>query len=241
MARFSNLRSKNKESTVYSWSPYSQATFANEPSMTMDSAGNLYGYASESSHIGASKLFQVSPKGVYTVVAQADSSSEYFNGGPTLQGTTLYGTANGGIGTLFSTSTSGGFSTIYTFLQGLPLSKLTQDAAGVLYGTSISVGGSGGSVFSFDPLTGVFTTLSANGGLGPVVLDRSGNVYWIFNSSDGLTNEVHEVVPSTGVETTLYAFPSGTNPGYQLVMDGGGNLYGNVCGSPCSVFKLTKN
>jgi uncharacterized repeat protein (TIGR03803 family) len=249
------LTTKNKESTLYEWFPYSQANFSSAPSLTMDSSGNLYGYDYENFiSSGGAEIFQVTQKGVYTSL-YPKAGGQFLNGGPIIRGATLYGTTDGNVeeyGSIFSLSTSGVFTNLYSFTDGddgaYPLVKLTQNASGTLYGTT-SAGGAynAGTVFSFNPSTTELTTLysfcalancadGGGAGTGPVILDSAGNIYGIASGGSNGYGVVYQVT-ALGVETVLFSGSSTIPLGYDLVMDASGNLYGTTSDA---VFKLTK-
>jgi len=143
-----------------------------------------------------------------------------------------------------------GFSVDYVFKGGTtdgaaPTASLIQDAAGNLYGTTSSGGGSGcsgfgcGIVFKLDTANHE-TVLHAftdrpDGAIpyGRLVLDvdGSGNLYG--TTSVGGTYGMGTVfkIDSSGTESVIYSFagyPDGANPYAGLVMDNSGNLYGTT-------------
>jgi uncharacterized repeat protein (TIGR03803 family) len=255
------LTNKNKESTVYAWSPYWLANFTSEPQMTLDSSGNLYGYddtSPEGSGGNDGNAFQVTPKGVITQFGGYDVA-----GSPIINGTTLYGTSTDGGnspagygGSVFSFTTENVFNTIYSFCSlpnctdGLyPMAKLIQNTAGDLFGTTLNGGEFNSGIVFEVTISGEETVLysfcalanCADGGYpyGPVVIDSGGNLYGVNNAG------VFEVTPQ-GVETLIYATSSLDQCNgayycleYALVMDTVGNLYG--INSEGGVFRLTKN
>jgi uncharacterized repeat protein (TIGR03803 family) len=115
------------------------------------SDGNLYGSAYSGGSSGAGVIFKITPTGTYTVLHNINGTTDG-NGpwGSLVQATngTLYGTtSNIGIGlygTIFSITTTGTFTTLYSFTGqadgGVPLSPLRQHTNGLLYGTT-EVGG----------------------------------------------------------------------------------------------------
>ncbi len=190
----------------------------------------------------------------------------------------LYGASQGGGlyggGTVFELSRAqgGGWTetVLYSFGNGddasSPNGYLIMDAAGNLYGTSISSDGgfSAGTVFEVSPNPGGGWTemvlyrfsgnVNPNGGL---VMDTAGNLYG--TTEYGGANDwgaVFELSPNPGggwTETVLHSFSYGSNDGHSplgnLVMDAAGNLYGTTynggefcqmygCGT---VFELSPN
>jgi len=115
------------------------------------SDGNFYGSTYSGGTFGAGVIFRITSGGVYTVLHNINGTTEG-NGpwGALVQATNgkLYGvTSNmeiGLYGTIFSITTSGTFTTLYSFTDGAdggdPLSPLIQHTDGLLYGTT-NVGG----------------------------------------------------------------------------------------------------
>jgi uncharacterized repeat protein (TIGR03803 family) len=119
--------------------------------MIQASDGNLYGTAYSGGTSGAGVIFKITTSGTYTVIHNLNGTSD--GNGPAyglVQATDgkLYGvTTNlnvGNNGTIFRVTTSGTFTTLYSFTLGAdggdPLSPLIQHTNGLLYGTT-DVGG----------------------------------------------------------------------------------------------------
>jgi uncharacterized repeat protein (TIGR03803 family) len=207
-----------------------------------------------------------------------------------LYGTTVYGGTvlcfqdSEGCGTVFELSPQGGSWTetvLYSFctnkgnnvcLDGnLPLSQLTLDSSGNLYGTT-EYGGTGtsaaGTVFELSPngngwIESVLYTFCSGGGypacpdgavpLAGVAFDKAGNLYGTTES--GGTNNVHgagvvfKLSPGANgwAETVLHSFHQGEDGGAPVAgvsFDTLGNLYGTFsAGGPYGgVFRiLAKN
>lgn len=163
------------------------------------------------------------------------------------------------------------YSILYSFKAlpdgEVPFAGLARDAAGNLYGTTVTGGGAqAGTVFKLDA-AGKETVLHSFAGpptdgaapFAGVVRDEAGNLYGTtFNGgasstcSAGLGCGVVFKLDAAGNETVLYNFigppTDGANPLGNLVRDTAGNLYGttfsggsstNVCPGGCGVvFKL---
>ena len=172
-----------------------------------------------------------------------------------LYGTTPWGGAAGS-GTVFKADSNGNETVLYSFTGGsdgaVPFSGLVRDAAGNLYGTTLSGGASSsGTVFKVD-LAGNETVLynfaGGSDGAAPfagLVLDAAGSLYGTTQSGGASSSGTIFKVDSAGNETVLYNFTGGSdgaNPIAGLVLDAAGNLYGttNVGGTMGSgaVFKL---
>jgi uncharacterized repeat protein (TIGR03803 family) len=144
-----------------------------------------------------------------------------------------------------------------------PLSLLTFDGAGNLYGTTNNAGGkygSNGNVFELSPNGSggwIETTLhtfanqpdGAHPEFSPVIFDNAGNLYG--TTADGGANgtgTVFELSPTGGNwnETILYNFTDGADGGYPwsgVIIDKSGNLYGATAeggsGNFGTVFELS--
>jgi uncharacterized repeat protein (TIGR03803 family) len=127
-----------------------------------------------------------------------------------------------------------------------PLSALTFDAAGNLYGSTAEGAGSSswGTVFELSPTTGfawietqlhVFSNSSTDGsfpGAG-VVFDSAGNL-WGTTTSGGpsFAGTVFKLSPSSGGTWTESVFSFNNTDGYEptagLIFDSAGSLYGTT-------------
>jgi uncharacterized repeat protein (TIGR03803 family) len=181
-----------------------------------------------------------------------------------LYGTTMSGGVNA-VGTVFKLDSTGQETVLHAFngVDGAqPVAGLILDQAGNLYGTTVSGTTSAGTVFKVDTMGMNFSTLySFSGGadgsnpLGPVVIDKKGNLYGTTqyggNLSCGSSHQGCGVVfklSATGKETVLHKFSGsdGKIPSSGLVRDAAGNLYGTALrgGVQCSasgcgvVFKI---
>lgn len=173
-------------------------------------------------------------------------------------GTTVGGGTGGGMGygTVFKITPAGVETVLSSFGSksgdGInPTSGLVKGKKGILYGTTLSGGGSGcegfgcGTVFMVTPRgkeTVLYSFGSQSGdGVNPqagLVMDKEGNLYgttyyggaYGHDGGNGF-GTVFKVTPA-GVESVLYNFGSqsgdGTRPYAGLVMDKKGNLYGTT-------------
>jgi uncharacterized repeat protein (TIGR03803 family) len=165
--------------------------------LVRDTAGNLYGTSRYGgSGGGYGTVFKVDKTGKLTLLHS-------FSGNPdgadphcglirdkagNLYGTTIYGGAGGGYGTVFKLSPKGKLTLLHSFSgnpDGVnPYARLVRDAAGNLYGTTFYGGTLGyGTVFEVSK-SGKLTVLhsfnfSPDGGnpIGGLVLDKAGNLY----------------------------------------------------------------
>jgi uncharacterized repeat protein (TIGR03803 family) len=159
----------------------------------------------------------------------------------------------------------GHFSVDYSFKGAgakdgaVPTATLIQDAAGNLYGTTSSGGGTGcggsgcGVVFKLNTANHE-TVLHAFSGpdgaipYGALVMDIAGNLYGTTSSGGASGLGTVFKIDTTGKETVLYTFtgnPDGANPYAGLVMDSSGNLYGTTESGGVSnlgtIFQIDRN
>ena len=240
-----------------------------------DAAGNLYGTTSLGGTHGGGIAFELSRSGANgawteTILYNFKSNildAAYPSGGlvfdamGNLYGTTSAGGA-GGFGTVFelTPTIAGGWEEhiIYGFhgdTEGnSPSGSLVFDAAGNLYGTTVTGGSSGsGTIFELSPRAGDgwaettiynFGTGLKSGGYpqSGVILDSAGNLYGTteqggagIDGGDGAVFELGHSSEGWG-EELLIGFgdsyqgdgpnPAGSNPSGALIFDAFGNLYG---------------
>ena len=221
------LDTAGTETVLYSFTGGADGKFP-AGRLLLDSAGNLYGTASDggivncgrfASH-GCGAVFKVDPSGSQTVLysftgngdggqphaglIRDSSGSSYgttFSAGDLSRNCAL----NNGCGVVFKLSATGQETALYTFTNGAdganPAADLVRDSAGNLYGTTKLGGASYGVVFKVDP---------------------------------------------SGAETPLHTFSgNGAGPVAGLIRDSAGNLYGTTAlggaGNSAEgvVFKLT--
>jgi uncharacterized repeat protein (TIGR03803 family) len=265
--------------------------------LIMDSAGNLYGTTMAGGNFncgngfGCGTVFELSPAAgggwTKTVLYIFNGGSDgegpgaglVFDGNGNLYGTTTGGggstNCNSGCGTIFKLSHSSGSGWMEKVLHSFrgpdgsdPLSSLTLDAKGNLYGTTRSggllsgCGGGGcGTIFRLSGSAG-FAVLHVFHGkadgynpLGPLTLDAAGNLYGVtqfggnFGSScgPGGCGVVFKLTPASGIwpETILHTFvgTDGFYPNGGLVFDASHHLYGTADGGGTHgygvVFKLS--
>lgn len=184
--------------------------------------------------------------------------------GGNLYGTTEFGGAYGVVFRLSRNSHGQWTQTVlYNFTGGYtgpdgayPVTSLTFDAAGNLYGATRGGGNSGcGTAFKLSPSSGgpwkesilhSFSCYPSDGSnpSGSLIFDAAGNIYGVTNiggsggCGDGYSvygcGTVYELSPSGGgyVETILYSFTGSnnveSNPAGTLAFDKSGNLYGTA-------------
>jgi uncharacterized repeat protein (TIGR03803 family) len=270
------LAATGKETVLYSFTGGADGS-SPRAGLVRDAAGNLYGTTVDGAAFLAGVVFKLDTTGKETVLHTFTGGAD---GGYPFAGLvrdaagTLYGTAagggspactqNNGCGVVFKVDTTGKETVLHSFdsAEGgnYPYEDLTRDAAGNLYGTTLSGGAfNRGVVFKLDK-AGKETVLHSFGvypdggvgyfGGGGLVRDSAGNLYGAAQGGgvfrDGLVFEVN----TTRKENALYTFTGGLdggNPSIGLVRDPAGNLYGTAstggtgdCGNDgCGVvFKL---
>lgn len=176
----------------------------------------------------------------------------------------LYGTTSSGgaysHGEVYKVTSTGSESVLYSFCAqqnctdgGYPVSNLTLDKAGNLYGTTEYGGASNlGAVFKLEPNgteTVLYSFQKAPDGNYPVtgvVMGKTGNLYG--TTEQGGSNAVGTVfkLSPSGSETILHSFsgkPDGASPQADLLMKAG-SLYGTTYSGGAynggTVFKVTK-
>jgi uncharacterized repeat protein (TIGR03803 family) len=178
-----------------------------------------------------------------------------------LYGTTQYGGTEGGYGTIYKLDTAGHESVLYSFAGEPdgedPVTGLTADRSGNLYGTTLYGGTAGGygTVFKFShsgQLTLPHSFASNPDGSDPrgsLIGDPQGNGYGTtqYGGSAGGYGTLFEQ-HADGQFSILYSFagtPNGEDPEAPLIRDPAGNLYGTTVfggtgGGYGTVFKLDK-
>lgn len=180
-----------------------------------------------------------------------------------LYGTTIYGGAAGGYGTVFKLDKTGKLTLLHSFAGTPdgenPYAGLVGDSAGNGYGTTKYGGTAGGfgTVFKIST-TGKFSLLHSFAGtpdgenpVSGLVVDPAGNVYGTTFYGGTLGYGSVFEIDTTGKLTVLHSFngsSDGSNPLGGLTRDAAGNLYGATseggdlsCGfSGCgTIFKVT--
>jgi uncharacterized repeat protein (TIGR03803 family) len=236
------LDSSNKETVLYSLGADGVQP---QGSVIFDTAGNLYTTSVLNNHFTAGTAFKVSPTGIETGLLS--NPSDYLYAGLIIDVSgNLYGTTTGDgvstFGTVFKISPSGNVTYLYSFTGGLdgalPMSTLTLDAGGNLYGTTTAGGSLGlGTVFKVD-VNGIesvmYSFLGGSDGAQPhckLFLDNLGN-FWgttVLGGSYNLGTIFR--LKANGTESVLHSFAGGSDGQYPyagLAADSKGNLYGTT-------------
>ncbi len=252
--------SSGQGSVVYAF-PADRSQGADAGSGLTELNGILYGAAKYGGPLGSGTIYSINPSSgaeslLYSVTDEAPSQPMVAVNG-VLYGVTPGGT--NGTGSIFSFDpATNSYTTVYNFKANndgaLPNALL--NIGGILYGTTAGGNGSqgknlsNGTIYSFNPSTGVETVLYAfNGGKDGITpaagLTEVGGVLYgttLYGGTPGL-GTVFSFNLSTSGETVLHAFKGnkdGATPGSTLI-DVSGTLYGvtvyggsgQACSSGC--------
>jgi uncharacterized repeat protein (TIGR03803 family) len=254
--------------------------------MAADKQGNLYGTTSQggANRCSCGTVFEISPPSdggtswMQTVLSSFDRTAGVAPSGSLLVESSgkLIGTARTGgelrFGTVFRLAPPAKGKTTWTYsalnsFSGtsgqLPVGNLIADAAGNLYGTTLTGGASGtGTAFELSPpapgskawtetVLVSFNGATGKNPYGSLIMDAAGNLYGT-TAQGGAKNMgiVFKLSPPTGggtawTETVLTSFngADGEYPSASLIADADGNLYGTTSAGGAdndgTVFELT--
>lgn len=223
--------------------------YAYPSALTLDAAGNLYGFEYATNANGS--IFKIAADGTFSVVYEFCSLSNCADGAAPAgslivnKAGNLYGTTNRGgqfnQGAVFELTPEYAETVLYSFTGGgdgaNPIGRLTQDAAGNMYGVTYAGGSTTaafGTVFKISP-AGVESVLYSfcqstncmDGArpLGALVLDNFGNLYG--TTILGGTNDsgvVFKVTPA-GIESVQQDLTIEADGGNGAVLDRAGDVY----------------
>ncbi|HEY3972282.1 MAG TPA: choice-of-anchor tandem repeat GloVer-containing protein [Candidatus Sulfotelmatobacter sp.] len=237
--------------------------------LIMDSAGNLYGTSVNGGKAGAGTVYRLSPSGakwaetiLYSFTGGSDGSNPHstlvLDSAGNLYGATVEGGETNsacrlGCGVVFelTPTTSGEWTEtiLHSFTGasdgGSPFAGVIFDAAGNLYGTSVSGGANGkGVAYELEKSSGWQEIVLHNfaGGTdgetpyAPLIFDQKGNLYGTtYSGGSHNSGTVYQLVPSatsssaSWAERILHSFAGGSdgvNPFAGVAIDPSGNLYG---------------
>ncbi len=265
-----------QERVVHAFNPITRG-YTPYANLISDAVGNLYGTTSDGGTHNGGTVYELTPNGsggwtektLFNFDNGIDGAQPYggliFDAAGNLYGTT-YGGGLHGQGIVFELMPNGSGGWLEKVLRNFgngyngtrPYASLIFDAAGNLYGTTLSGGiYGGGTVFELTPNgSGGWTekTLHYFGGsaqpYGGLIFDAAGNLYGT-TSGDGAyrLGTVYELTPNGSggwTETVLHSFGSGADgagPWAGLIFDRVGNLYGTTSGGGThrggTVYELT--
>jgi uncharacterized repeat protein (TIGR03803 family) len=226
-------------------------------SLTLDSAGNLYGAGGGGKfkcngglYCGA--VFKLDPGGNETTLHAFGSGKDGFypnlglirDAAGNLFGTTLGG--GHGVGVVFKLDSAENETVLHSFQRkdGAAPSPMVQDAAGNFYGTAsggqkskncrYGASRSCGLIFKIEPNGNETTFYSFTGATdgeipyGGLLIDGAGNLYGTAaGGQPGVGYGIFFKIDPSGKETVLYNFAAG-QAGFVTAMDSAGNFYGSA-------------
>lgn len=228
--------------------------------VVFDSAGNVYGTASNGGAFGCGTVWKLARSGagwtdsvLYSFRNGNDGcdpqSGVIFDAAGNLYGTT-WDAGSGGVGTVFELSPqNGGWvkTILYNFPNGdgRPFGTPIMDPSGNLYGTTF------GSVYELSPVNGgwnfsivyAFNFCELNAG---VTLGPDGDLYGVCKGQGVQSGSVFELPPNCNGTCRpnylhSFSFTDGSLPTGPVVFDANGNLYGTTfyggyTGAPCGAY-----
>jgi uncharacterized repeat protein (TIGR03803 family) len=228
------IDNKGNFSLLYAFT-YSTGSVAQYGHLTLDKSGNLYGVASQAGSDecaeGCGLLYKLSKNGTYTVLHS-------FNRGPTdgcypsgsvamdsagnLYGTTGY-CGNSGNGIIWEVSTTGQETILHNFAGGTtdgchPVTGVTLDSKGNLYGVAQACGANGNGALYELTAKGQFTLLHSFDGsdgaypTGEVLLTTNGTLYGTAPQGGTLGNGTVWSYASANPVKTAISLTSSPNP-----------------------------
>jgi uncharacterized repeat protein (TIGR03803 family) len=217
--------------------------------LTLGSDGNFYGTAQQGGTAAQGVVFKITPAGAITILHNFSSTTDgAFPWGPPILASdgNFYGTTSGGgkggSGLLYKITSSGTYTTVYTFTPAVgtsPIASPTQGTDGYLY-VPVSLSGVNycGSIVKLSTagvLNSSYAFPCGNGGsfpIGPLVQASNGNFY-STTQDGGADNEGTIYQATTGLAVTiLYSFGTsfgdGQLPSAGLLLATDGNYYGST-------------
>jgi uncharacterized repeat protein (TIGR03803 family) len=213
-----------------------------------DSAGNLYGTATEGGAFNSGVVYKLDKTGkqtvLYSFTGGADGSEPHAglirDSAGNLYGTTRFGgTFKSGV--VYKLEKTGKETVLYSFTGGTdgsqPYAGVIRDSSGNLYGTT-RFGGTynSGLVYKVDTAgqeTVLYAFTGGTDGGDPdragVIRDSAGNLYGTALHGGTFSSGVVYKVDTAGQETVLYSFTGGADGGFPftgVIRDSLGNLYG---------------
>jgi uncharacterized repeat protein (TIGR03803 family) len=213
--------------------------------IVVDGNGNVFGTTSTGGAGGFGTFFGIGAAGIGTVAPailgsldQTDTAGTSATIGVDTAGDVFGASQTGGVvsnGAIYEVSAVARVpQVIFSFpfgAGGAPSPTLTVDAAGDVFGTTVSGGANGfGQVFELSAGNHNFSTVysfqSADGTAGPVLVDANGDVFIATTTGgDNGAGTLNEIQAGKHSLTSLGALPTGASA-TGLTMDASGNIFG---------------
>ena len=234
------------ETVLYSFTGGAEGAYP-QARVIRDVAGTLYGTTSQGGTAYAGVVYKLDMLGhetvLYTFTGGADGGFPYagviHDSAGNIYGTTTSGGTRG-FGVVYKLDTAGHETVLYSFTGGAdggrPYAGVIRDAAGNLYGTTVTGGAGFGVVYKLDAAgheTTLYTFTGGADGNSPnagVIHDAAGNLYGTTTLGGAGFGVVYKL-DTAGHETVLYSFTGGADGGKPyagVIGDGAGNLYGTT-------------
>jgi uncharacterized repeat protein (TIGR03803 family) len=243
------VTSADKETVLYTFK--GKADGANPvATLIQDSAGNLYGTASQGGSLQHGTVFKLSPRVTKVLYGFSNPENGIYPYGRVIQDPAgnIYGTtAEGGsfgYGTVFKVDPSNKETVLHSFSYSngdgaYPYGGLVRDQTGNLFGVTLQGGTNGvGTVYKIDS-SGTETILYSftgqpDGALPyteELVMDSKGNLYGTTSSGGAYNYGTVFMLSQSGVETVLWNFTGGSDgssPYAGVILGTQGYLYGTT-------------
>lgn len=249
------ITTSGKFTTIYNFCSVANCDDGYGPvgGLVLGTDGNFYGTTANGgtgvSNGGGGTVFKLTPSGTLTTLYNFCSQENCPDGYEPYVGLVqasngiLYGTTSLGgaadFGTAFSITTTGKFTSLWSFLSagsgGFPDSGLVQGANGNLYGVTYYGGGTVYEITTAGKLTTLFQFNGANGDgpTGTLFLASNGTFYGTTSAGGANgSGTIFSMTAAGKVTTNLYNFCALTNcadggtPWAGLIQASDGNLYG---------------
>jgi uncharacterized repeat protein (TIGR03803 family) len=242
--------------------------------LAIDRAGNIYGTSDTGGQFNWGTISRLDPRLRFKILHSFDLTDGGYPFGTlvvdktgNIYGTTLIGggslNCNNGCGVVYQLDSAGTLSVLHAFTSmsdgWQPMSGLTQDSKGNLYGTTRNGGSDfdGGTIFEVTAqgkykLLYRFTSQTSGSLPMAIISDGKGNLYGVAGAGGDFLHGAIFKFDSSGHLSLVYSFTGGADGNYpngSLHFDSEGNLYGTTeaggdltCSPPtgCGViFKLS--
>jgi uncharacterized repeat protein (TIGR03803 family) len=225
---------KGVTTTLYNFCSVSNCTDGFSPQAIIQGAdGNFYGTTAwRGTATGPGTIFKLSLQGqlttLYTLCGSTCTSGSTAGGMIQATDGSFYGFAGGSTATIFEFTSSGQYSTLYTFPNGYGPQGIIQATDGNFYGSTLW-GGTTNYGTAFKPSTGLapfIQTVTSSGKAGSSVIILGNNLTGATSVTfNGVAATSFKVVTDTYMTAVV---PSGATTGKVVVTTPGGALTSNV-------------